>query len=249
MVYTHDPALDMGIETYDDGSAKTGVMLRRAQESKAKLEDALAKYGIAAYRVVYMIPAKDAAMYCPESPAVYKHFIETYQAKGLFKPTDWICHDAGNAYKEEDEYIFDSYGLPNRVVYPPINHHSVSPNDHDAHAVKAAWHARGDHSDDVESTLFLMKLLDDIPAKDIKGWWARNFCADTVDGPDAGLVTALKKLLFPSAKRQSTKEHHDECLQLFYDNFTESQDEAEAPAVKKPKKGIVFAGAVGHARA
>ena len=94
------------------------------------------------------------------------------------------------------------------------------------------------YDSDLESSLALLCHLDEVKSATIQGWLARNFCVDTHDDEDeVVLQEAMKHLIFGKSDRWD--EYHSACLEAYYEAYPDVEEEASAPAAKKPKGGSV----------
>eukprot|EP00019_Armaparvus_languidus_P002394 CAMPEP_0168607170 /NCGR_PEP_ID=MMETSP0420-20121227/16988_1 /TAXON_ID=498008 /ORGANISM="Pessonella sp." /LENGTH=197 /DNA_ID=CAMNT_0008646937 /DNA_START=78 /DNA_END=671 /DNA_ORIENTATION=- len=112
--------------------------------------------------------------YCKESPEIVNMFLEHYEN---VLPEDLIIFsDSGTCFMNKGADIINDAGLIH-VKYPPCVHQYISPNDNKLHGVaKRAWRAdTTDFSDDVDSTLKLMKLMDNVKQTSIRDDDFKNF--------------------------------------------------------------------------
>ena len=129
------------------------------------LDAALKTYGIGEERVIYCGAAKgETRTYCGESPTIVKRFFELYP---LLSGDIEIFTDDGHCFLENGEDVFAQMGFKNHRVYEPAFHHFASPNDNNIHGVaKKKWRERFENfTDDVETSLALMKFIDDASKK------------------------------------------------------------------------------------
>jgi len=238
IAYSHNPAFDMDAIVRARHGSK--FQQSKAAATVATLEAALARYGIAANRVHYIVPSKPGAMYCAESPELYEHFISVYQTATVFSKDTCVVRDAGNAYSRDGESIIIAAEILNDVILPPVNHHAFSVNDHSAHGVaKAKWRALKKLDNDLDSTLALLKELDNIPSAHVIGWFKRNYLYDTYDKSEEIITAAMNELLFGDSTRWAA--HHEDCLVAYYDKYPQELEAIEAPPKKKAKSGKIKA--------
>ncbi len=85
--------------------------------------------------------------------------------------------DNGSAFKNANGSVIEQMGYANHVFYPACVHQYLSPNDNKLHgAAKSKWHEMPiSFDDDVESSIALMKSLDDVPQDATRSWWVSNF--------------------------------------------------------------------------
>ena len=129
------------------------------------LDATLKKYRIGEERVIYCGAAKgETRTYCAENLTIVKWFFELYP----FLSSDIeIFTDDGHCFMENGEDVFAQMGFKNHRVYEPAFHHFASPNDNNVHGVaKKKWRERFENfTDDVETSLALMELIDDASKK------------------------------------------------------------------------------------
>ena len=84
--------------------------------------------------------------------------------------------DNGNAFSENGESVLKALGFEEHHYYPAEVHQYLSGNDNRLHGTsKGSWRASGvDHSDDVDSCLMLLSLLDRDIIKYSKYWFNKN---------------------------------------------------------------------------
>ena len=74
-----------------------------------------------------------------------------------------MLYDNGNAFLDNGDDVFLKLGFFEHHQYPSVVHHFLSPNDNRLHgAAKKKWREMMlDYSDDVMSSLALLRCLDD----------------------------------------------------------------------------------------
>jgi hypothetical protein len=240
MLYTFNPAFDLQVVVKANAGKASGKAARvqKAEAQLARLTAALAKYKVDAKRVVYM-ESESGGKYCAESARIYEHFLNANKKRLNHKDTV-IIRDAGKSFTPGGVSVISSTlpALGHQVVLPPILHHYFSVNDNRDHGVaKAPWRALPDHSDDLESSLFLLHQLDVVREDHIRGWFATNFCFATYDKSEAALTKALEALFFGKAALMG--DYHDECLLAYYDEYPAQKVQANAQPPKKATGGYV----------
>lgn len=137
------------------------------------LRERLAHYGIAESRVIYIGKDKnEKETYARESPDLLRRFFAVY---GIPEESTALS-DNGNAFFENSESILRTLGFADHRFYPANVHQYLSINDNPLHGTsKGSWRASGvDFSNDVDSCLMLLSLLDrDITAHS-GHWFKRN---------------------------------------------------------------------------
>ena len=146
--------------------------------------------------------------YCKESPEIVNMFLEHYEN---VLPEDLIIFsDSGTCFMNKGADIINDAGLIH-VKYPPCVHQYISPNDNKLHGVaKRAWRAdTTDFSDDVDSTLKLMKLMDNVKQTSIRGWFKKNFFIGHVRPMDDDFKN------FMNGANAVMNHFYDECQNLY----------------------------------
>lgn len=122
MMTTYNDAFDLKAECLADGiTPKKGAALKKAQEKVAHLKSMMVKWKIDASQFVLLEPPVAHKLYCVESPTSIKAFLEYYMDKDKFhgrppiSKTTFVVHDAGGAYVENGQSVFDALGIQNRV--------------------------------------------------------------------------------------------------------------------------------------
>ena len=84
--------------------------------------------------------------------------------------------DNGNSFFPAGASVLSELGFRQHITYPSAVHQFLSPNDNRLHGTaKAAWRAsRVDHSDDVDSSVLLLHLLDQQTTQHSSHWFERN---------------------------------------------------------------------------
>lgn len=139
------------------------------KERRRKLENALRQYGIHKSRIIFLPSA--GKVFPGEKPEYMEEILDKYDW-----PCDFFLSDGGNGYKRKSKSIIESGGL-NHVVFPAAVHQHLSPNDRHLHGrVKGPWRSGNpDWSDDLNSTLHLLYLLDQVHAVEVKKYFVDNF--------------------------------------------------------------------------
>lgn len=140
------------------------------------LRERLKHYGISQGRVIYIGKDKgEKETYAREAAALLRIFFKYYE----LGPELVGLTDNGSSFLENSESVLKAIGFENHLCYPASVHQYLSPNDNRLHGTaKAAWRASGvDHSDDVESCLMLLSLLDQDIIEHSKYWFNKNILA------------------------------------------------------------------------
>ena len=84
--------------------------------------------------------------------------------------------DDGTAFVDKGTDVIDSLGI-RRGVHPPAIHQFVSPNDNRLHGEsKQVWRTTTvDTSDDVVTSIRLLKHIDDVSEEHVEQWFQRQF--------------------------------------------------------------------------
>jgi transposase len=145
----------------------------RRDEQVEYLRERLAHHGIDKSRVIYIGKEKgEKETYTKESPALLRRFFELYRV-----PEESVAlSDNGNSFFENSESVLKAIGFKNHLFYPSNVHQYLSMNDNRLHGTsKGSWRSgKVDYSDDVDSCLTLLKLLDRDIIKHSKYWFNRN---------------------------------------------------------------------------
>lgn len=137
------------------------------------LDGCLALHGIDKDRVIYVgKEAGEKEVYTHESPDLLRRFFEYY---GVGKDVT-VLSDNGNSFFEEGESVLEALGFKKHECYPANVHQYISVNDNPLHGTsKRSWRTEGiDHSDDVNSSVALLKYLDRDIINNSKYWFKRN---------------------------------------------------------------------------
>jgi transposase len=146
--------------------------VRRAAQVE-HLRERLAHYGINKVRVIYIGKDKgEKETYVKESPALLRRFFGVYGVP----PGGVALSDNGNSFSENGESVLKAIGFENHENYPADIHQYLSANDNRCHGTsKGSWRSPGvNHSDDVDSCLMLLSLLDRDITKYGKYWFNKN---------------------------------------------------------------------------
>ncbi len=140
------------------------------------LRERLEAYGIDKHRVIYIGKDKgEKETYARECPDLLRRFFRYY---GI-RPGCVALSDNGNSFFENSESVLIQIGFERHECYPANVHQFLSPNDNRLHGTsKAGWRASIiDHSDDVNSCLKLLSLLDRDITQYSKYWFQKNMLA------------------------------------------------------------------------
>ena len=152
-------------------------------------------------RVVYAGAQKgQSKQYVGESPDLVRRFLDFY--KEQFRAAHIVFTDDGTAFVDKGTDVIDSFGI-RRVVYPPAIHQFVSPNDNRLHGEsKQVWRTTTvDTSDDVVTSIRLLKHIDDVSAEHVEQWFSANFLVGVTGRLDKKAANVIsgpphKKLAF-----------------------------------------------------
>lgn len=159
--------------TYNQNFRLDRPSTARRDEQVEYLRGRLKHYGIDKLRVVYIGKDKgENETYAKESPDLLRLFF------GLYKiPAEaTVLSDNGNSFFENSESVLTALGFKNHLCYPANVHQWLSINDNPLHGTsKGAWRTSGvEYSDDVDSCLMLLSLLDRDIIKYSEYWFKRN---------------------------------------------------------------------------
>lgn len=132
----------------------------------------------------------EKGVYVSESTDLVHQFWQLYQVpNGTI-----IFSDKGKAFFPGGVSVLEELGFQQHESYPPAVHHYLSPNDNRLHgSAKQSWRHSGiDFTDDVESSLRLLSLLDSDIRNNGNDWWNRNMLKLT-DKTVAELITGTAK--------------------------------------------------------
>lgn len=137
------------------------------------LDECLARHGIDEDRVVYIgKPVGEKEQYAKESPELLRLFFERY---GVDDEAT-VLSDNGNSFFTNGDSVLESIGFKKHLFYAASVHQFLSPNDNRLHGTsKQSWRSPvNDHSDDVNSSLTLLKYLDRDIINHSRFWFDRN---------------------------------------------------------------------------
>jgi transposase len=142
-------------------------------QAREKFKAALVRHGIEAKRVVYLGTEKnESRLYASESAEILRRFFALYRVrtKGI------VFSDHGTAFFPNGVSALEASGFTKHVAYPSPVHQYLSPNDNRLHgAAKTKWrHCGVDFKDDVESSLKLLRCLDEELVAHSATWFDRN---------------------------------------------------------------------------
>lgn len=140
---------------------------------REKVETALSRYGIEAKRIVYVgAETNEGRIYASESADILRRFFALYRVrkKGI------VFSDHGAAFFPGGVSVLKTLGFTKHVAYPSPAHQYLSPNDNRLHgAAKTKWRNSGvDFRDDVDSSLKLLRCLDEELVAHSATWFDRN---------------------------------------------------------------------------
>ena len=109
--------------------------------------------------------------------------------------------DDGTAFVDKGTDVIDSLGI-RRGVHPPAIHQFVSPNDNRLHGEsKQVWRTTTVDTDDVVTSIRLLKHIDSISAEHVEQWFSANFLVGVTGRLDKKAANVIsgpphKKLAF-----------------------------------------------------
>ena len=162
MLFTSNPAFDRN---------------SKSRRNVAHLDAVLADLGIPACRVVFMASIGNKKTYYLRESTAMLDIIFKMMGPHL-RNVKVIFSDNGSPFMLEGANFIED--LPNmdakHVFFPAPVHQYLSVNDNKLHGVgKRKWRALlVDRSDDVHSSILLLKCLDDVSADLIKAWFKTN---------------------------------------------------------------------------
>jgi len=228
MMFTYNPVF----KTERDYAGKDGtyrLTVPRA-ENIDHVNSVCAKYGVDRSRIVYIKPPTPSKKYCRESTDLVIRFFHHYE--NVNRRRRVLLCDKGNCFNEEGKHIGELLKFEKVISYPSDPHCHLSPNDENLHGIaKAHWRAeRKPDWDDVESSLYLMKCMDDVSNETINGFYKRNFYVDNISEADMR-VDIMNRITHGSHKKVATSEFYCNSLDL-YDLYR----------TKAPKRGSILPG-------
>lgn len=159
MLFTYNPEFD-----------STRSLTRRRRPRIDMLASLKKKYRISEQRIVYLGGKYNNKTYASESIDLLRHFFEVYgDMKGKV-----VIRDDGRSMSEG----LTQFGFKEDIILPSVVHHYLSVNDNDVHGLaKTRWrNTKGiDFTDDLMSSLTLLRELDSISAHHIRKLFDRNF--------------------------------------------------------------------------
>jgi hypothetical protein len=162
--------------TFNQEFRRDRTSTARRAEQVEHLRERLSYYGINKHRVIYIGKDKgEKETYVKESPDLLRRFFKLYNL-----PADATAlSDNGNSFFENGESVLKKLGFKNHDCYPSNVHQWISINDNPWHgSSKGSWRTSGvDYSDDVDSCLMLLSLLDKDIIENGKYWFQRNILA------------------------------------------------------------------------
>ena len=180
----------------------------RRKQLEDKLSMAQRKYRVTDSRIVYDgKDIKESRTFVREYNDMVRDFLE-FHKETLNSEEVIFFSDNGNAFRNDGGSIIEQMGYGNHVYYPPCVHQYLSPNDNKLHgAAKSKWRSMPiPFDDDVESSIALMKCLDDVPKEAITKWWANNLFLSN------GIVREeqVKRVIFEAESKWSGL--HEACI-------------------------------------
>jgi len=199
--------------TYNPAFRKDRNPTKIRLQQVAHLDYCLGKYGISEDRIIYIgNQTKEMRKYARECPEIIRLFFSDFEV-----PTGCTIYtDEGNAFFDKDQSVLLETGFQKHKCYPSKVHQYLSINDNPLHGTsKQQWRNSGvDFSDDVESCILLLHLLDINTVKHSKYWWNRNMIELTEEGVNE---------LIPQGT--SKRSHLQRSWLRSYDEFMNENDE------------------------
>jgi transposase len=192
--------------TYNSAFRNDRNATKRRDKQTEHLRTCLSTFEIDSDRIMYVGKQNgEGRTYVSESASLVRLFFHKYKIRDHV-----IFSDNGNSFKEGKKSVLLKLGFRDHVFYPADVHQYLSPNDNSLHGVaKAKWRAINlDFTDDVKSSLELLRLLDDVPSEVRKSWWQRNFLM--VPRPSLKMATDLV-----TKNQPKYHEFHKKCYVLF----------------------------------
>jgi hypothetical protein len=174
----HTPSI---LFTFDSDFRQDRNPTQRRAAISDHLRECMEKYNITEDRIIYVGNDKnEKRTYVREGPELLRLFFSVYD----IPPGATVFTDEGGAFFENQKSVLESLGFKNHRTYPPDVHQYLSPNDNRLHGTsKRTWRSSDvDHSDDIESCLCLLNLLDRDTIQHGKNWWEKNMLKLTEEG-------------------------------------------------------------------
>lgn len=198
--------------TYNSAFSTSQKPTPTRQKKKNHLEPMLGKYGLKDSRVEWwQAPSGTSKTYATEQAYCVRDFLKVY--KKQFRLAHVVYSDGGAAFRPKGKSVVEEAGLAH-VVFPAAIHQFLSPNDNSLHGVgKAKCRAHfSDMTDDVETSLFLLRAFDDVSPKTVRGWFKRNFLL----GQTGKLEKKTHEIIFgPAHKRNAERRQCIEAYEAF----------------------------------
>jgi hypothetical protein len=146
--------------------------------------------------------------------------------------------DNGNAFKKGEKSIIKELGYGKHLYYPASVHQYLSPNDNRLHGVaKAVWRSQfKDFTDDVLTSVGLMKCLDDVSEDNIRNWFNSNLFLE------GGVVQDEDARALISGRQSKWSELHDACI-VAYENWAGIEEDVspEERRLSSALDGVYYA--------
>jgi hypothetical protein len=151
-------------------------------------------------RIVYMPHMR--GKFVKESHEIIQQFL----AQNKLDDVPTIFTDNGTIFAKDGQSLIESAGY-RHVYLPAAVHQYLSVNDNNAHGLaKARWRAKVvDHTDDVTSSLTLLKEHGSIDEGTIEGWFIRNYVL-AVNNMETAMVERL--IVGPETRLQVSQVAH-----------------------------------------
>ena len=211
---------------------------KRRSEIESHLEHVLAEAGVSDDRIVYDGKLEgEKGTFVAEYNDMVRDFLEHHKA--TLEQYDVIfLSDNGNAFKKGEKSIIEELGYGKHFYYPASVHQYLSPNDNRLHGVaKAVWRSQfKDFTDDVVTSVGLMKCLDDVSEDNIRNWFNSNLFLE------GGVVQDEDARALISGRQSKWSELHDACI-VAYENWAGIEEDVspEERRLSSALDGVYYA--------
>ena len=215
--------LESILYTYNSHFRTDRSKTARRQHLEDELSNVQKRYSVSDARIVYDgKDVKESRTFVREYDDMVRDFLE-FHKETLQSQEVIFFSDNGSAFKNANGSVIEQIGYANHVFYPACVHQYLSPNDNKLHgAAKSKWHGMPiSFDDDVESSIALMKSLDDVPQDAIRSWWVSNFFLSS------GIVRddRVRRAIFDAESKWSGL--HEACIHEYESWFAQEERLAE----------------------